>query len=48
MAVLEKYSKYILDTNVLTPDVDADKYILFQSLIVSERSGYDIISMVSL
>lgn len=47
VAVLEKYSKYILDTNVLTPDVDADKYILFQSLILAvERKSFEEIEVI--
>lgn len=35
VAVLEKYSKYILDPDAITPDMDADKYILLQSLILA-------------
>lgn len=34
-AVYKKYSKDILDSQTLTLDVDANEYILLQSLIVS-------------
>ena len=39
VAIFEKYSKNVLDSKTLSPDVDADEYILLQSLIVSLNKG---------
>jgi hypothetical protein len=40
VTLLEKYSKNILERGSIPPDLDTDKYILFQSLIVSRSSSH--------